>query len=504
MDTTSLIIKMATLAYREVQIDNLTDNSLELIEEISKTLTDGKNKSNFSIMMNDFKDAIITMYNSPQDYKSYYHPYLEDIKIAFKGNSEIIDPIEDNLSTKLNSNQLKKSIIKIRNTLNNYIREYKIKAILYKASNTFKLSGSINDTNKFLENLITELEPLQTVSSLKDPAIISDIDIGDETAVGLMFEEVKAGDDTTSIMKTGWQGLNDMMQGGFRRGETVLIGALPHRYKTGFTLSSFAHVAQFNKPFMLDAGKKPLLVRMSFEDTNVDNLKFLYQLLKHQETGKNINCTNTSSKEMTSYVKGTLQENGYHVKLMHVDPTLWSYKNIIGKILEYEAEGYEIHMLMLDYLFKLPTTGCTQGLPMGLDLRDMLRRMRNFCLPRKIALVTPQQLSPEAKMLLRNLVSEDRFVKEIAEKGYWDRCKSLDVDADLELQIHVFKYNREGFFAVQRGKHRVPTIIDEEKKYMLMKFPKTMPIPADIHGERISMKKLSEFTRNKDDSMFEF
>jgi hypothetical protein len=57
-----------------------------------------------------------------------------------------------------------------------------------------------------------------------------------------------------------------MIQGGFRPGETAVIGALQHKYKTGFTLSIFAQIALFNEPKTEDKTKKPLLLRISFED----------------------------------------------------------------------------------------------------------------------------------------------------------------------------------------------------------------------------------------------
>ena len=83
---------------------------------------------------------------------------------------------------------------------------------------------------------------------------------------------------------------------------------------------------------------------------------------------------------MASYVKQRLGINGYEIKLLRVDPTKWTYMHLLNKVLELEASGYEIHVLMVDYLGLLPTTGCLVG-PMGSDVRDMFRRVRNFCAP---------------------------------------------------------------------------------------------------------------------------
>ena len=59
-----------------------------------------------------------------------------------------------------------------------------------------------------------------------------------------------------------------MLQGGFRRGQFSMIAALQHKYKTGFTLSILSQIAMYTKPYMKDSFKKPLLLRISFEDNN--------------------------------------------------------------------------------------------------------------------------------------------------------------------------------------------------------------------------------------------
>jgi len=60
---------------------------------------------------------------------------------------------------------------------------------------------------------------------------------GDDKAMQSIFSDVKSSTDGSSVMKTGWQRMNDMLQGGFRRGDFVMIGALQHKYKTDLTLS---------------------------------------------------------------------------------------------------------------------------------------------------------------------------------------------------------------------------------------------------------------------------
>ena len=278
-----------------------------------------------------------------------------------------------------------------------------------------------------------------------------------------------------------------MLQGGFSRGDTVVVGALQHKFKTGFTLTLFKQIALYNKPYMINPEKKPLLVRISFEDDITTNLKFLYKSLYENETGQKVNYEGLTSKDIAKYVEEKLSVNGYHVKLLRIDPTQYSYLQIINKMLEYEAEGYEIHLLMIDYLAMIPTTGCITTGPMGSDIRDLYRRIRNFSSPRGITVITPHQLSTEAKQMIRD--GRQNFVKEISEKGYYDKCRTIDNEVDLELYIHIEKVNRKSYLTIQRGKHRGADIIDDRSKYIVLPFTNIGDIKDDINTDEISLEK---------------
>jgi hypothetical protein len=364
----------------------------------------------------------------------------------------------------------------------------------------------IKDINAYIAEVIGQLEPLQMMTGLKDPSVLSEIDIGDEGQVSVIFDSINKNSDGVIKLKTGWQRLNKMLQGGFKRGEFCVIGALQHKYKTGFTLSLFTQIALYNKPHMKDASKKPLLLRISFEDDLELNMQFMYQLLKYEETRQPVIIKRNDPHHdvMAAYIKQRLQINGYHIKMMRVDPTQSTYKHICNKIVELEANGYEVHLVMIDYLGMLPTTGCINSGPIGTDVRDMFRRIRNFCGPKEITVITPHQLSPDAKQMVRGGTPEDQFVKEIAERGYWSGSKQLDQEMDLELHIHLFKHQKETYLAVQRGKHRLPTIVNDEDKYFLLKFPAKMPIPSDINDEDSSYSKLPNRGNLPDENTFKF
>lgn len=509
MDTKLLLVKSITLLYRESQLTQHLDSSIDLV----RTVIDGIKIPEAGIGIQTERDIIINlrstlieMLGNPLDYEYDLELLLQTLRLNVNGDDKLYDTIKQGLEHQCTASQLRTVILNLRRTINNYFREQQILQVLNTARYKFANErDKISNIDNYIAEVIGQLEPLQMMTGLKDPAVLSELDIGDEGQVSTMFKDIQKKEEGVSTLKTGWQRLNKMLQGGFRRGEFCVIGALQHKYKTGFTLSLFSQIALYNKPHMKDPSKKPLLLRISYEDDLDLNVQFLYQLLKYEETRQPVYPRDEKDHSvMATYIKQRLQVNGYHIKMLRVDPTQSTYKHICNKIIELEANGYEVHMVMIDYLGMVPTTGCINSGPMGTDVRDMFRRIRNFCGPKKITVITPHQLSTEAKQMVRGGTPEDQFVKEIAERGYWAGSKQLDQEMDLEMHIHLFKHQKETYLSVQRGKHRVPTIVNDDDKYFLLKFPSKMPIPSDIDEEDSGFSKLPNRGNLPDSDTFKF
>ena len=506
MDNKLLLAKCLTLLYRESTLSDRVENSVEIVRTVLSDIkvmevSIGINTEKEVVLA--LKDTILEMCGQPQDHTYSLPDLLQRIRINCGHDEKLYEAMAQSLkdSVSMDEKQIKHSIVNTRQSISNHYRTQKISALLRKASGAFTYEiDSIKDVNQYIAELTTELEALTIQTSAKDPAVMEEIDIHDETKLQQVFEAAKDNGSSSRIYKVLWDGMTEMTQGGFRAGETTIISALPHKYKTGTALTLFSQIARANTPKTQDPTKKPLLLRISFEDSLMSNLQFLYQHLRYTETGEDVDVSKIDTEEMASYVKMHLQATGFTIKMLRVDPTQWTYKSVFNKILDLEAQGYAIEVLMLDYMALLPTTGCINTGPSGTDLRDMLRRFRNLAASKGICLISPHQVSAEAKNMLRGGIPEANFLKEIAEKGYYAGSKQLDQEIDLDLYVHLFKQNKETYLAVQRGKHRLPTVIPDEKKSFYMKFPKKMPIPDSKPGEPI-MRRISSVSET---ASFEF
>lgn len=501
-----ILLKCVVLLHRENELSIQHDNSKDLVKTIISTMKDSRGKSltgGETNVIDDLCNYLLNMINTSDAFDK--DSIIQGMEIILKEKDNLIKNIEKQLNQDLTNNQLKRSIVSSRNALNNYYTDFKILNLISKANyilNTGRLE--VNQTIKdYANTLVTNLESLNIESNEKDPGIVDEIDISNEDEMRNVLTKAKNQSTGIGKLRTGWKGLNAMTQGGFRRGETVLINALQHKYKSGFTQSLFMQLAMNNVPVMDDPEKKPLLIYISLEDDTEVYTAFMYKYLYFNEHKKMPDMKEITSDEMAKYIKDKLTKNGYHVKIFKVNPSEWSIKHLFNKILKLEANGYEIHACFVDYLAKLPTIGCTNTGPGGTEVRDMFNRCRNFFGSRKITFITPHQLSTEAKQLIRNGVPDVNFVKEIVGKGYFELSKQIDQVVDLELYIHIANVNRKPHLTVQRGKHRIDSILDEDKFYFLLPFPHKAPILEDVNNNSEDYTGTETTTGNIDDD-FDF
>lgn len=494
MDSKLLLIKATTLLFRESQLPNTIDNSSTVIQELLATIPTPEFQMGTLDVEREtivaLKQNLLDMCANPPTHKYETIELLQKINHATYGDNSLYNSFKVGIDATLDESSLKRFCLNLRADIDTHNREMKVNEIFQKDAYQFKFQReTIPNLANFLAEHVTKIEPYLNTQHVEDPAVVDEMNFRDKSSMVKALKQGRELNSDAGVLKLGWQGLNRMTEGGLRRGECVVIGALQHNFKSGFTTSIFKHVAMYNKPYMIDQTKKPMLLRISFEDPTSITLPFLYKNIYENKTGKPAMMKDLTDDEIAWYIQEQMECNGYEIAMMQVNPSGWSYRNIINKVLELESQGYELHMLMLDYLAMVPTTGMDKTGPTGSDIRELYRRMANFCRPRKITLVTPHQLSTEAKMKTRN-EPEDTFVQSIQGKGYWDGCKTIDHEVDLEIYIHIVRINGEAYLTVQRGKHRGFNLTPEAHKHCILKFEDVGDIRDDIYGPDLTRKRV--------------
>ena len=496
MNDLLLLVKSITLMYRESLLNMEEDSTKDLVRKVIEAIKTPEVSIGITKdleIINALKATATEMVNHDKSHKYQKDILLQQLQVNCGADESTYESLQSGIEPEMTEDENKLTVINIRTAIATHFKHGKIEEVLSKRFSEFKFKrSSIKNINKWVNTMIAELEPFQVVGQERDSAIIDEVDISDKESINRVYASIKEENEGGGGFITGFQGINKMIGGKFRLGEQWGLYGLQHNYKTGFSLTIFKQICMYNTPTLKDPKKKPLLLRISFEDSLVLNFQYLYKNMWENETGKVLSKKDLAEMDigvMTEYVTNKLSATGFHVKLLFVNPSDWTYKDICNLVLKYEAEGYEVQMVMVDYLTKISKEGCTQGAT-GQDVRNLFERIKAFMASKGILFITPHQLSTEAKGLMRDGYND--FVKRLPGGGYTADSKQIDQVIDGELFFHIerLKGKNEAYFTVQGGKLRRIEQVDEDDKYRVYKFVRKGVILDDLNKPDSSMLKV--------------
>lgn len=508
VDNKLLLAKCITLLYKESLLPASEQTGRELVEEAIQKIQPRE----IGLSIGTEKDVVAALRATAVELLSTPHNHgvdrtglLQRIRIDVGDNDKLYQAFEKGLQEQSATEDLHKTVQSYRRSIDRHLKDLRVSEVLTSAAASWNYrKEKIADTQQFLTSIWTQLEPLASLKTVTDPAIIDEVRISDQEQIKKIVTSIRTSIVENRVYKTGWQGLNRMLQGGIRPAEFWVTAALQHKYKTGFAQSIFNQIALYNKPMTTSLNKKPAMVVYAFEDVTTLRFQFIIQQLMFTATREHFEVSNFTVEEMQSFIYSKLTVNGFELFFYRIDPSKWSYSDLFRSIIELERQGYSIEFALFDYLEKLPTTGCVTSGPVGNDILDLFSRVRTFLNARGIAALTPHQLSAESKRLIRGAVTEDKFTQMLVGRGYYKGTSQLDQIPDGILLSHVFTHGPDTYLSIQRDRHRIPTIVPEKYKHFYLKFPKDLPIPDDINTDDSSLYKLPAYAGNADPSLFTF
>lgn len=490
MDVKALLAKCISLLFREGQSGE-NDLSKQLVLDVITTLKINSNDiSGTDSTVNELKNVVLNMVS--KEHPTPYNDLIQHIRIACSSDVVLFESIQDNISFQLDEDELKRTILSYRFELNKYLKEKKATMLLDKMTFDLKFNrDKIGDLNQYMSSNLNGIIDLVNYSGEEIPGIICEVDLSDIDAVAEQFELIRKENDGSRTIKMPWQAMNRMTRGGLRLGQLTTVGGLAHNNKTGVSLSMFISGCIFNNPKNLqtDQKKKPLMLLISFEDDMLIVLFNLYILLK--ENLENVKITDEdkqrlSSREAAEYVYKKLSDTGYDIRIIRADSSTWSYAEIQSCVLQFESQGYEIHLTLIDYLNLANKNGLSHSRA-DADIQELFRRTKNFFAAKNIALLTPVQLSPDAMELKRQ--GNKMLAMQISDGSYYEGCRGLSREPELELFVDIVKDNGRKYQTFARGKHRGQNDTPEEHKFFILEFQKIGGLRWDVNGTDTSLSK---------------
>lgn len=481
-----LLVQCATLLCLEHRDDSPASPSTELIEKVVSSLDVKETTVDHDHGRQTFlelRNLVNELNQKPKNAFPGLQEVLQLVRVSCREEVYLYDSVEQGVLENFpDGMSIMKAINSRRAALNYYLNDNTIKTILKEYSQKALFDRGNIDVASMVNEMGNRLEPyVKARAQAKHPAEMGCIDFDNPEGVEDFFEAVKDTLSADGAFRLGWKGFNRVLGslGAFRRGEFIITSALQHNFKSFLAMFLFVHICLFNKPFLRDRTKKPLILFVTLENEISDNLLTMYKYIRENETGEEIVVKDIDKREAAAYVCGRLEENGFKVKMIRFDPTEFTIAGFVNYLDSLQAEGFELQYLTVDYLNMLPKTGLDAKVA-GDDIRLLFRRMRNYTAPRGITFLSPHQLGSDALQLMRE--NTEDFVQVVANKGYYDGCRRLGQEPDLELFHHIIRRKGKAYLAIQRGKHR-NTVTSEEDQYVLLPMAQIGTMPWDIDKE---------------------
>ena len=496
MDTKLLLVKSITLLYRESQLGD-GKNSAEIVSAVLDVL---KAPEGYTINSAEFgKDSISALretarWMASNDPTTTYDKseLLQRLRVNTGSDNSLFDALFNGIEPEHGEDGLKKICLSYRDALRIFLMQQRLRETMKKYYTQLWFQPNSIDWGHYVKDIREDLLQFESQASgpIVRPHLVTEIDMTNTASLQTAFEKGRLDITPTGVLRTGLQGINRMLgkAGGMRRGDFLLTSGLPFNYKSGFALDLVRHVFRYNIPTLWNIEKKPMIVRISLENQAENDVLQLYKSMVEIEEGVPVDQLAVDPEEAARYVHAKIAENGWNCRIYRFTNSDFTYRDLFDLIESLEADGYEIIFLSIDYLNLMSKKGCTMG-AQGAEIRDLFRRVRNFTNPRGITFHTPHQLSPDARMLARAGVPE--LVKNLPGKGFYDSCKSIDQEADIEIHHHIEVVNGISYLTFQRGKHRTQIGVTPIKdQYCAYQFMEIGGLVDDINAADMSLRSV--------------
>lgn len=446
----NILVSAIGLRYWELTEDTYDQrqNSRELTNNLLKEITpketlvdDGVTKDNVIAL-----SGFLRHLNNTDEAQNYTMT-KQTLRGIIRNDEELWDAAKLAINKDLTKDEVEAYKIACISHINQYFLQHefftRVKKYLTRMFYNENRNGSIQEIASELIGILTPYSNTGTSDGgigIDNPKAVASFSTSRSESIEKVWEHGQEKSSPEGILKTGYQGINRALgaPGGFFRGDTVLIGALQHNYKSGSLNDFLSDICHYNKPHCYKEGRQGAIVHVSLENGAEDDLNRIYKRAFYSLYGKYPtleDLLNTDPKQVARVIEEYTCKNGFTYHYLRLNPSNVSYMDIQKLVIEFETQGYEIHVLGIDYLSMMNTTGISSKGD-GTEYQELFRVMRNFCSERNITLMTPHQLSTEATYLNRDGYEAD-FVTKVAGKSYWAKSKQIDREVDVEIVQHI-------------------------------------------------------------------
>lgn len=516
LNTNLVLIKGVIATYLNRKLETPMASVLHSVDESIEAGV-GKNQAMGDAgegeVIDSLKSTLNWLRETPPDVEVSPKDLESTIKINVGFDSDyttaVMDTIGDVIKSTDSETDIPKKINGILSELNYFSKKKRIKKKLLAAAREIDVIDGNDSLDTYMKTTTNDLDGETQQKDQMPAGYVGSLSTEDEESVEKVLDSTKELNSDEGCLTIPLGGLHEGLgKVDVRRGDLVCVKARSNNYKSGALLDFTKWIPMSNVPYMLPtkdgkpSKKKPLILRISFENTPEQDALTLYKSMYELKHQKKIDVSKIDSKKAAKELIKDLRVNGYEVAIVCFDPNKFDVWKLIDIMTKYELDGYEIHACICDYL-EIVAKAMKNQRPDS-AIASAFEVVRNHCMPRRIAFITAHQLNTASGDVLAE-VGSAAFPKKMAQAGgiYDHNCRSLIQKLDIEINLHIHKQDDVSYLGFGIGKLR-ERLASESKKYFYYKFHTYGGIVPDKPGENNAIYSLSSVGGTSEDNNVEW
>ena len=476
-------------------LESHTDDQSLHVEELAQTTLTGIEVGNTTFDVGTEDAALVAlMYTAEWMLVNLSKGYnrksiIQRLKVNLHCENTYIELVIESLPEEITSDDARIAVNEIIGELRHESRRDSLKSLIATANRDINFNGKRVDQNKFVSELSQSMDELNiTGEDVEQPGHVGTVLFSE---LGELEAALKKGTETISpeyVLDTGFSGMNDQTGiNGIPRGALVNVGGLTHHYKSGMLIDLALNIANYNRPWLWDQERKPLILRISFENTIEQDITLIYKKVYELKYKLPYDEIELNIPQAAIEIQQHFSENGYFSAVENYNPNSFDIYALFNVLDKYHAAGYEIHAVLCDYLPLIAHN--TMADNTELRIQRTYEMIRNYCYPKGIAFITGQQLSTEALGIYREVPI--KFLATVRVGNYYQNCKAMSQKLDLEFLTTVLDYSDgHKYLGVAIGKNRYCTSVADSSKIYWQRFERIGGIIPDVNDSPRFLAKL--------------
>ena len=276
----------------------------------------------------------------------------------------------------------------------------------------------------------------------------------------------------SNMLRSGMQGINSMLQGGFESTRAYLFLGLPGEGKSLMLLNLAYQIKLCNQDYKpKDPTKTPCVVYLTMENMDRETLTRLYNI------STSSGCMTDKSAEEVIYDMQTIGQltvdnsnGGMDLIIKYVPDFSVDTSYLYDFTEELEDDGYEVCCFIQDYIKKIRPINFT-GDPYQ-DLGSVVSEMKTYAVLNDVPIITASQCNREAAKIIdqKRRTNSTDLVKQLGRDNTGESIQVINNSDAVMMLTPEYDMNENKFLGVNLVKRRYTNTYTKSVQYIFLPF----------------------------------